>query len=154
MLLTPRVIQAVRGAAAVGVPECYISAELSINYRTWQNWKAWGKELEVRLSEEEITEKELNVNQRLFLRFFRELTKAQAQGMRQALSRIRDAGEKQWQAEAWFLERTRPDLFGRHDKRTVEIDANVKSQSVINAERLPIDLADQIAEELERDGTR
>lgn len=44
------------------------------------------------------------------------LEKASGQAVARAISEIRAAGQKSWQAHAWWLERTHADLFGRQQK--------------------------------------
>lgn len=49
-------------------------------------------------------------------REFREaLDRAAAEAETAAVARIREAGKETWQAEAWYLERSRPDRWRRRD---------------------------------------
>lgn len=49
-----------------------------------------------------------------FLEFFKAVKKARAQAEVMSLAHIRKAGlDGQWQADAWFLERSFPDRWGR-----------------------------------------
>src|SRR5262245_29056470 len=51
-----------------------------------------------------------------YRRFRRALKKAQALAEIEAVRTIRDAGRSNWVANAWWLERTRPDRFGKVDR--------------------------------------
>lgn len=149
MRLTEQVIQATEQAATVGVPEKFIFGELDIPERTWLDWKQRGKAIELDLAEGRVTEEDLGTNERLYLRFSRSLEKGFSAGVKAALGRIRSAGKRQWQAEAWYLERRWPDLFGRYDRRNVKLEADVRSRSSIDVSKLKTDTLERIAEELE-----
>lgn len=51
-----------------------------------------------------------------YVEFFNAVEKAKADGQTLALAEIVKAGKKQWQANAWLLERTMPQDFGRKDR--------------------------------------
>lgn len=49
----------------------------------------------------------------LYTRFSDRMKMAEAKAEALTLTRLRAAGREHWQADAWFLERTRPKRFGR-----------------------------------------
>jgi hypothetical protein len=57
-----------------------------------------------------------------YVKFARDIEQTQAKRMISAMSRITLAGEKDWKAEAWFLERRYPAMFGRRQQVTVNQD--------------------------------
>ena len=55
--------------------------------------------------------------------------KARAQVVASKVKRIQQAGERQWQADAWWLERNFPALYGRRLEATVEsVSLNLHAQ--------------------------
>ena len=66
----------------------------------------------------------------LFSTLSQSVKKAQAEAERLHLTRITTAGERNWQASAWFLERTKPDRYSRRDR----IEAHVKIGPAIDFE--------------------
>ena len=55
-----------------------------------------------------------------YRRFLDAVERAQAEGESQHVEAIVEARSEHWQASAWWLERTRPERFGRRDKVLVE----------------------------------
>lgn len=55
-----------------------------------------------------------------FLVFTHALEKARANAQTRAVLNVNQAAHTQWQAAAWFLERTNPELWGRRDRVTLE----------------------------------
>lgn len=47
------------------------------------------------------------------------MRKARAKAESDGIKTIRDAGAQSWQAMAWWLERTHPDRYGRHQTQTL-----------------------------------
>ena len=46
--------------------------------------------------------------------------KARAECVARKAKRVQEAGEKPWQADAWWLERNLPNLYGRNQRVEVE----------------------------------
>ena len=46
--------------------------------------------------------------------------KARAECVARKVKRVQDAGEKSWQADAWWLERNFPEMYGRNQRIQVE----------------------------------
>lgn len=55
-----------------------------------------------------------------YRRFFVAIKEAEAFAEASALTRIRQAGAKVWQADAWFLERRMPQKWGRWERKVDE----------------------------------
>jgi hypothetical protein len=53
--------------------------------------------------------------------YWEAIKKAEAQAEMSAVKKIRDEGDKNWTANAWYLERKFPERWGRKDKLTQEI---------------------------------
>lgn len=51
-----------------------------------------------------------------YVLFVHALTRAKSKAEAKAIEEIRMAGQKNWQAHAWWLERTRPAMFARQQK--------------------------------------
>ena len=79
-----------------------------------------------------------------YLSFSLAVKNAQAQAEDALLSRIRDVGmnpeTQNWPAAAWILERTRPQKFGRLDRRQIDIsgetNVNVSIQKIVLSEAI------------------
>lgn len=81
--------------------------------QTVSDWVARGREL-IGRDPEGLDEKE-----RLFLEFATRVEKARAIAEVRAVERVRQAGETQWQAAAWYLERSNPGDWGRVQRSEV-----------------------------------
>jgi len=67
--------------------------------------------------------------------------KARAEARRARVQRIRAAGEAgNWQADAWFLERSDPQNWGRTSKLILDVDAGLQRQLADAARVRGIDL--------------
>ena len=73
----------------------------------------------------------LNEWERKFPDFSDALKKAKAQGIDRRLKRIETAGNKYWQADAWWLERNCPEQWGRKDKLQQEITNTTPPKSKV-----------------------
>ena len=58
-----------------------------------------------------------------FYAFFIAIKEAEAFAEASALTRIRQAGARVWQADAWFLERRMPQKWGRWERKSEEDEA-------------------------------
>ena len=56
-----------------------------------------------------------------YIVFADSIKKARAEAEHVSLGVIRDAGEKSWQAAAWYLERTQPDKYGQKTRTDVTV---------------------------------
>ena len=88
-----------------------------ITYRTVANWMQKGREAQQRLDNGDT---DLTPNEHLYVHFFHAVENARAQAVVRNVDIIQSAAQNgQWQAAAWYLERTNPRKWGRHE--TVEI---------------------------------
>lgn len=65
--------------------------------------------------------------------FLHAVEKALAAAEARSVARIVKAGENQWQAEAWRLERKHPKRWGRKNHLTAEVRSNASLTELINA---------------------
>lgn len=65
-----------------------------------------------------------------YTEFLAAIKKAEGLAHAQGLARLRSHGGKSWQADAWFLERRWPDLWGRKDRG--DSDAAKKTAQAVN----------------------
>jgi hypothetical protein len=73
----------------------------------------WRKRAEKALEGYSICEKD-----KPYVEFYKRFNKAGAEAESEALEVVQKGGTG-WQAKAWFLERTKPDKYGRRDKADV-----------------------------------
>ena len=78
-----------------------------VSYATLRNWLLRGEELS------HVEDRELNEEEQMFCDFFAEVKKAKAISEMKSVEVIRSASQTQWQAAAWYLERTASDRWGR-----------------------------------------
>lgn len=84
---------------------------------------------------------ELPGNERLFLEFADAVEKARAAAVITNLAVIKTAANNgQWQAAAWWLERTAPEKYGRHQRPAAESEEITTEQA--RAELVGLDLGD------------
>lgn len=113
--LTPevhdRIVHAVRGgsylddaAGYAGVPE-----------RTLYHWLRRGRDAEAKADRGDT----LTDDEQTLLAFQRDVTRARADATIRNVSLVQVAAQDTWQAAAWWLERTNPRKWGRHE--TVEV---------------------------------
>jgi hypothetical protein len=97
-----------------------VAAEfVGIRAETIDAWVSKGAGQLLRLeNDEELTPEEL-----LFADFAAGVMRAEAEGEIRALEHVTNAGIHDWRAAAWYLERTKPDRFGRIDRG--ELTANL-----------------------------
>ena len=67
-------------------------------------------------------------------KFYEKVEEAKSVAITLRARRIYKAGESNWQADAWWLERVDPENFGRKDHHKIDMDAkaDVNSQVSIN----------------------
>ena len=129
--LTPEVIETVKAMLGGGNYLDTTAKFLGLSPSTLQLWKAKGRGLS-----EEAETRELTQYEQLFVSFYLEVEKASALAEASALENIRKAGSTQWQASAWYLERTKPDRWGRRaalevsGEVTMEIDVEAVNRKI------------------------
>lgn len=131
--LTPDVQNVLISAIARG--HTYESAcQLArISFQTFRTWLKRG-EAESKRLENPRTRKDTDPADQLYLEFFEEITRAEAQMIDDALTAI-DAGAYgdknrpgDWRAAAWKAERRKPDDWGQRQKITLEFNAKELAQ--------------------------
>lgn len=90
-----------------------------IDEPTFHRWKAEGKAL----AASGMSPRELNPNQKLYLKFYEAITRARATAARKHNASIAKFSANDWRASAWWLERNFPDQYG--PKARVDVDQNV-----------------------------
>lgn len=108
-----------------------VAAQLAgIPRRTFERWLHDGREdLEQGLEDSSVAA------------LARDVERARAEVVARKVRRIQEAGEKQWQADAWWLERNFPDMYGgrfeaKIEQRSVSIQVSVPSGALPALERL------------------
>lgn len=97
------------------------AAHVGISERTLHNWLQRGRDAENELElGGDIPDDELP-----YLHFFQSIKEARAEATIRNLALIQQAARAgSWQAAAWYLERTNPRKWGRHETVEVGIDGN------------------------------
>lgn len=67
----------------------------------------------------------LDDDEQMFADFAAGVFRAEARSEIDAIESIMNAGKHDWRASAWYLERTRPDRFGKIDRSEVNANLNV-----------------------------
>ena len=94
---------------------CVVTDYMNIAEKTWYYWIKVAKAAEKK--EEEgvaLTEEDIRC-----LKLLRESKKAQSQSIVRNVAIIQKAAPTSWQAAAWYLERTKPDLYAANQKITI-----------------------------------
>ena len=84
-------------------------------------------------------EQQPDIENVIFWEFYELVKSAEAEAEAKAVSLIRDAGEKTWQAAAWYLERKFKDKWGRQDR--IDHSGQVNHQIGIGASPAEIEAA-------------
>lgn len=132
LLLNEAMIAKIVEATQYGNYATVICDYVGISTVSLANWLRKGEELS------EKDEDELNDEERLFVKLFFDVRKARGLSEMRAVERIRKAGEQDWKAAAWFLERTATARWGRVDRTeitgadggAIAIDAEVVSRKL------------------------
>ena len=132
LLLNEAMIAKIVEATQYGNYATVICDYVGISTVSLANWLRKGEELS------EKDEAELTDEERLFVKLFFDVRKARGLSEMRAVERIRKAGEQDWKAAAWFLERTATARWGRVDRTeitgadggAIAIDAEVVSRKL------------------------
>ena len=141
--LTPQIQQAIANAITVGVPFRDACQLAGIGERTGHEWLERGEGQSAR------------PRTPLYAQFAQTITQAHAQDVARRVARIHKAGEggtvverttttypdgrvitrerytePAWQADAWHLERTRPDTWGRKDRLDLHVQMRQAAEKV------------------------
>lgn len=121
---TPNLIQEISQVLAAGNYICVACEYVGITQATYFSWvNRATAELE-RVEEEggEVSEHE-----EIFVEFLKSATRARSSAEVQSVARLRKAGESDWKADAFFLERSFPDRWGR---RNLAVDVTSKGEKI------------------------
>ena len=91
-----------------GVPINHAAVAHGITHTTFYDWYNKGKEA---------------TRKSKFKTFYEKVEEAKSVAITLRARRIYKAGESNWQADAWWLERVDPDNFGRKDTHKIDMDA-------------------------------
>lgn len=126
-LLTDEALKDICEALEDGCTYDAAATQGGITYRTFNNWRKRGiAELERREAGGKATDRTGKAEQ-IYFDFFHDTKKAESDGQRKHLKNIKQAGETQWQASAWIMERRYPADFARRTYARIEgLDALVE----------------------------
>lgn len=113
--LTPEVFDAIVTALRAGNYIDDAAAYAGVHKRSVFAWLEKGRNAD----EADEQGLPLTPNERLYQHFLHAVETARSQAVVRNVAIIQQAAQTQWQAAAWFLERTNPRKWGRHE--TVEI---------------------------------
>ena len=105
--LTDQLCDEICNDIKAGVPIKHASISHGISESTFYNWFDKGKE----------------AKSGKFKKFYDKIQEAKSVAITLRARRIYKAGESNWQADAWWLERVDPDNFGRKDTHKIDMDA-------------------------------
>jgi len=98
-----------------------IAAQLGVSRRTIYNWLSQGE-----------ADRDHNVKS-LHRTFCEEVTAAEGEAELEAVQTILEAGKKQWQACAWFLERRYPDRWGLKRREDTDEEESNPLEALVQA---------------------
>ena len=92
-----------------------------IGKTAWYQWKREARKLRDQLESGDRMEGSVTAAERKLLDFLTMVETAKMQGVYNHVKNVKAAGANpdKWQASAWYLERTRPEQFGRKDSLKV-----------------------------------
>lgn len=102
-----------------GVPYKYASRIAGVSEQTVYNWRKKG-------------EAEPEDSDSLYRRLYDEFERAKALAVAYRVESIRKAGEINWTASAWWLERVAHEDFGRKSVIDANVNANVEDKTLAN----------------------
>ena len=154
--LTPEIVEAVANVVRVGARRKDAALALGVSERTYYKWLERGNREIARLSATGEDETDSDPAEQLYVQFVQASTKAWAEAKVTAITTIRQAmqgkhpNRAQWQAAAWWLERTYPLEYGRQrivveDARLVDREERVDDATV--AETLADSIVDWLAKQ-------
>ena len=117
--LTDQLCDEICNDIKAGVPIKHASISHGISESTFYNWFDKGRD----------------AKSGKFKKFYDKIQEAKSVAITLRARRIYKAGESNWQADAWWLERVDPDNFGRKDRHEVDMKAQVQSDILVKLER-------------------
>jgi hypothetical protein len=126
--LTPELVKEISDTLRICATMADTASYLGVPYGTMQSWIRKGNEV---AQEAEVSGRELTDNEHLFVSLSVEVEKARAEARIRAVGKIRTAMDGNWQAAAWYLERSKPDEWARVSRTEL---------SGINGESIKVDV--------------
>ena len=114
--LTDQLCDEICNDIKAGVPIAHAAIAHGITRATFYNWYNKGED----------------AKSGKFKKFYDKVEEAKSVAITLRARRIYKAGEDNWQADAWWLERVDPDNFGRKDHHDVKMKAEVKAEVTLN----------------------
>ena len=114
--LTDKLCDEICNDIKAGVPIIHAAISHGIGQSTFYDWYNAGK-------------KAKSGNKK---KFYDKVEEAKSVAITLRARRIYKAGETNWQADAWWLERVDPDNFGRKDKHEHKVDASIELSATEN----------------------
>lgn len=114
--LTKENIERVCQLLSLGNSKAAAAESVGIAQTTMNGWQRAAQEIMLSLEEGLLLEEEITPRQELLLHFSEEMAKARARAEVWHVSNIRSHAEGDWKASAWWLERSRPSLFGKQSR--------------------------------------
>ena len=105
---TPELISEICKVLAAGNYICVACEYVGIDESTFFIWMNRASEEMERIERGE----EPREGEETFVNFFKSVTRARTSAEVQSVARLRKAGEEDWRADAWWLERSMPDRWG------------------------------------------
>ena len=127
--LTDKLCDDICNAIKAGVPIDHAAVAQGITRATFYNWYNKGED----------------AKSGKFKKFYDKVEEAKSVAITLRARRIYKAGEDNWQADAWWLERVDPDNFGKKDFHDVRMEADVKTIS----KKEKIKQVDELAKEIQ-----
>ena len=117
--LTDKLCDEICNDIKAGVPIVHAAISHGITHTTFYDWYNKGK----------------NAKSGKFKQFHDKVEEAKSVAITLRARRIYKAGEDNWQADAWWLERVDPDNFGKKDFHDVRMEADVKTDLLEKLQR-------------------
>lgn len=134
--LTPEAQDAICEALRDGVPMRTAAQLAGIPERTVFEWLRRGEGFDLKPQE------------RIYVEFLQATKLARAEGVKERIRRITQAAEKNWQADAWVLERTHPEEFSQRHIIEVNVRKQLEEVFELLRERLPAEIFAQVVDAL------
>ena len=117
--LTDRLCDEICNDIKAGVPIVHAAISHGITHTTFYDWYNKGK----------------NAKSGKFKQFHDKVEEAKSDAITISARRRYKAGEENWQADAWWLERVDPDNFRQKDFHDVRMEADVKTDLLEKLQR-------------------
>lgn len=154
--LTDDLIEELCGYLEEGMPTSTACDLAGISARSFQRWRKRGKEEINRVEEGHVNCRERK-SEKPYCRFWRRTTRARAEGDRKHVKNIVNAGEEDWRASAWYLERARPEQWSKTTKHEHmgegggPVDHNMSIEEWREKQNDRIDKANELLEQFQAD---